>query len=402
MDDDVSSSLRREGFPALGEHLTFLDWGSTGLLAEPARLRVREYLDEAAVCPSGEAGWMHVRHAETLDRARSEAAALIGARKEEVAVVESTTVGLLAACEAIPLLPGENVILSGLDYGAVAMPWKMRARRDEIELRFVPSRTGRIEAEDVLAAVDEKTRVMALSSLAWTTGALTDLGTLGEEARRLGILFIVDGVQSVGVVPMDVKALGIDFLAVGGHKWLCSPLGAGFLYVDRLKAARYQPRRIGMLSGRPAGRSFIEWFQDPGASPEDEIFFLASARTFEAGGTPNYPGIIGLQASLELFGRAGPAAIHTHVLRLGDDLMSGLEGLGFRIVTPREEAWRAGVVVFNHGEGPAAEKDLVRKLRERRIVASVRYCAGFGGVRVCLHGMNDRSDVGRLLEALAE
>jgi len=252
----------------------------------------------------------------------------------------------------------------------------------------------------VLERIDERTRVVALSSQCWTTGARVDLEAIGREASMRGIVFLVDGVQTFGVVPVDVGACGIAFLAAGGHKWLCSPLGTGFLYVDRGKAARLQPQRFGLLSARPPGGSFLDWFQSPDAGPDDELLFPATARAFETGGTPCYPGAVGLLESLRLLSAAGPGRVLEHVRDLGDRLISGLDERGLSVITPRAREKRAGTVVFNLPGGPDAEKDLALRLRGRRVALSVRYCGGYGGLRACLHGMNTAEDVARLLEAL--
>jgi selenocysteine lyase/cysteine desulfurase len=162
-----------------------------------------------------------------------------------------------------------------------------------------------------------------------------------------------------------------------------------------------QPGRVGLLSGRPPGGSLIEWFQDPSASPEDEVLFPAGARNFENGGTANHPGAIALLESLELVAAVGQEAIAAHARSLGTRLIAGLDALGLRVVTPREPESRAGIVTFGLPGGVDSERALAEDLQARRIAVSVRYSAGFGGVRVCLNGMNAEGDVDRLLEAVA-
>lgn len=397
---DEKLATLRAAFPALDGGLCFLDWGSTGLLSQPARKEVSVYLEEASACPGADAGWMHSRHATTRQEAREAAAAMIGAQAEEIALMESATAGLNAVADAVPMRPGDRVLLSAVDYPAVWLPWKRRRRRDEVELVFVPSRDGRLEAGDVLERLDERTRVVALSTQCWTTGALVDLETIGREAALQGTLLLVDAAQTCGVVPLDVRACSTAFLATSGHKWLCSPLGAGFLFVDRQRAPKVQPRSVGLLAGRPPRGSFLDWFQDPQAGPGDDPVFPATARAFETGGTPPYPGAIGLRAALQLLLEAGPARILEHVRDLGDRLIAGLDARDLQVVTPRDRQRRAGTVVFNLPGGVEAEKAAAARLREQGIAVSVRYCNGYGGLRVCFHGMNVEADADRLLDAL--
>jgi selenocysteine lyase/cysteine desulfurase len=393
----------RAAFPALDEGLCFLDWAATGLLSAPGRRDVEEFLGGLASCPDAAATWMHLHYAPVRHEVRARVARLLGAASpDDVALVENTTAGLAAAADSIPLSEGDNVLLSAIDYLAVATPWKQRVRRDGIELRYVPPRAGTIEPADVLERIDARTRVVALSTVCWTTGAVLDLEAIARETRMRGIILVVDATQSFGVAPLDLARIPAAFVACGGHKWLASLLGAGFLYVNPLIAARHPALRVGFLSGRPPRGTWGDWFQDPQSSPDEEIVFPATGRSFESGGTPSYPGALGLRASLELLEGTGLGVIIEHVRDLGDRLMEGLDDLGLEIVTPRARGDRAGIVTFRLEAGVEAERELVERLRERRIVVGVRYAGGLGGVRVSLHGPNRVGDVERLLEALRQ
>lgn len=395
----------RAQFPALDGGLCFLDWGATGLPPRTAVEAVGEFMEHAAACPGAVSTWMHAAHGGgTRSRVRALVARMLGggASPGDVAIVESTTAGINGAASSIRLREGDNVVLSAIDYLAVATPWKHRAQRDGIELRYAPSARGELEIDAILSCIDERTRVVCVSTLAWTTGALLDGEALSRETRLRGILLILDAIQTFGVAPLDLGRVHASFVAAGGHKWLCSPLGAGFLYVHPLVAARHQPPYVGFLSGRPAALDWPAWFESPDSGPDDPVVFPAAGRTFETGGTANLPGAIGLWKSLELLAGAGVESIREHVLALGDQLIEGLDRLGLVLATPRPRERRAGIVTFQTGEGQASEKALANRLADRGIVVSVRYCGGFGGVRVSLHGMNNRADVERLLDALAD
>jgi cysteine desulfurase/selenocysteine lyase len=398
----MSTTLQdlRAEFPALAGGLCFLDWGATGLLARSVRAALTSYLDELESCPSGESTWMHTRHHETREAARRELGALLNAPANSIGLLESTTAGLNAAVSSIRLQKGENVLLAANDYLAVATPWKHRAARDQIELRWVAPREGCIEVEDLVAALDERTRVIAISTVGWTTGALLDLERLSVEARSRGIMLVIDAIQTFGVVPLDLEATPVAFLAVGGHKWLNSTLGAGFLYVHPNIAARHQPPYLGFLSGRAPRGNWGDWFADPRSRPDETIVFPNCGRSFETGGTPSYVGAIGLLENARLLRAVGPEVIARQVRQLGRTLMAGLDSLGLAVVTPKEERRRGGIVVFSAPGGPEQEATWIQALRAQRIIVSRRYCAGVGGIRVSIHGMNTAEDIARLLSAL--
>ncbi len=128
---------------------------------------------------------------------------------------------------------------------------------------------------------------------------------------------------------------------------------------------------------------------------------MQTARRFETGGTANYPGAVGLAASLKLIQELGPERIEAHIRGLTDSLLRGLDKLGIEVVTPRAVQNRAGIITFSVG---TAEQNvaLMTRLQERKILVSVRYTSGVGGIRVSCHFYNSQEDVERLLNAVGE
>jgi selenocysteine lyase/cysteine desulfurase len=391
----------RDEFPALDAGLAYFDWGATGLLSRSTRAELDRYQAILAECPEGNGLDVHLRYAKVRNDARSALARLLGAAAQDVALVESTTQGLQIASECIRFQRGDNVLVFELDYPAVSLPWVMRKRSDGIEVRFVPCPQGRFEVSELLALLDDRTRVVAVSTLCWVTGALTDLDAILAETSSRGILLVVDAIQSFGVVPFDVKKTPVSFVACGGLKWLCATPGSGFLWVNPLVAARSRPGRFGFWSGQPTiHKSWQDWLMSGNASLEEEVVFPAQGRSFETGGTPNYAAGVGLLAMARFLEQAGPPALLDHVRSLGDELIAGLDALGLMLVTPRERNRRANMVVFRAPRGHDQELEWLAKLQQRRIALNVRWMKGQGGLRASIHGMNNRGDVGRLLDAL--
>jgi cysteine desulfurase / selenocysteine lyase len=332
------------------------------------------------------------------------AAALLSGKPKDVALVESTTQGLQIAAEAIRTHEGDNVVVYALDYLAVGLPWSMSARERKIEVRVVVSKGAAAPSvDDFLERIDERTRAVAVSTIGWTTGALFDVEGLAAECAARGVLLVLDAIQTFGVVPLDVTRVQASFVACGGHKWLCSPLGAGFLYVSPLAAARARPRRFGFLSGRPTTqRDWVSWFREGACGVDDEVVFDTGGAPFETGGHPSWPGAIGLDRGLSLIEAATPGAILEHVRALGTTLIEGCDRLGIEVLTPRDPSARAGMIVLRAKGGIAEEHAWCDALRSRGVSVTARHAKGIGGVRVCLHGMNLEADVSRLLAELAK
>jgi len=396
----VTPADLRRAFKAYADGLCFMDWAATGLLAEPARRALSRYVEDLAACPGQESTWMHGTHGQTRNDVRVVAARMFASRPEDVALVESTTAGLNTVASVLPVGPGENVVVCSVDYLAVAMPWKLRAAREGFELRWTGPRGRGVHVDDILSLCDERTRVVSVSTICWTTGALVALETLAPALRERGIQLLVDGIQTFGVIPVDVARTPAAGWCVGGHKWLGSVLGAGLLHVDPDLARNASPELSGFLAGRSPRGPWWQWFADPDARLQDDVEFPPAGRSWETGGTPSYPGAIGLLESMKLLDAVGVAHIRDHVRELGERLISGLKARSLDVLTPGDPGRRAGIVVFRVPGDGAAQQAAADHLKQAGVVVSVRYGGGLGGIRVSLHGPNDATDVDRLLSAL--
>ena len=190
--------IRPAEFPVTGSHLYFNHAGVSPIPARAAAAGIR--MLEA----SRDAGGFHLRKWEELaDEARERFARLIGASPEEVAFVKNTSEGISFVAAGFPWRDGDNLVTSNVEYPSNVYPW-MRLRNRNVEVRMVPAREGRVKKEDLFAACDGKTRLIALSSVEFANGYRNDLPGVGEYCQHHGIFFCVDGIQSVGALPMDV------------------------------------------------------------------------------------------------------------------------------------------------------------------------------------------------------
>ncbi|MBI2321564.1 MAG: aminotransferase class V-fold PLP-dependent enzyme [Chloroflexi bacterium] len=345
-------------------------------LSLPAAEAMRVFIDDRL--HRGIAGLGDHGLAVFADRARERAARLIGAAPEEIALVQNTVVGVNIVAQGLDWQPGDTVVTADVEFPANYFPWANLADRGVL-VKLVRERDGRVPADDVLAAIDDRTRVVALSFVEFTNGYRNDLATIGRACRERGVLFAVDAIQGLGALEMDVAAQCVDFLAAGGHKWLLGPIGTGIFYCRRALLDRLRVAFLGHNSmvRRP---EYLPHVYD----------LWPDARRFE-GGAQNSLGVAGLAASIDLLLGLGPAAVERRVLELTDYVIAGLRERDCEVLSPLGARERSGIVAFRSRRTPTPA--LVRRLAEQRIFVAPRS----GGIRVAPHVYNREEELDRLL-----
>lgn len=390
----------RKEFPAL-QNQVFLDSACVSLAPQRTIEKLRAFLDMAASCPSGSATQQHLDMDTMRSAARPALAKLINASEDDIALMESTTHGLDLVADAIALKRGDRVVVCDLEFVAVALPWVQKRQEIGIEIDVVPNRGGQVLIEDIEAAITADTRVVAVSSVQWSNGFLCDLDALSRLCRDRGVFLIVDAIQQIGAIPLDVQKTPVDAIACGGHKWLLAPFGCGFLYLSKDFRAKVKPPLAGYLSEVEPEDGWGTYFRTPTIKPVRQYDFLDTARRWETGGTANYPGAIALAESVGLINEIGIKNVGEHVLCLTDYLIDTLQQEGLEIVTPLERRNRSSIVTFTLGDVDN-NVALVDFLQQHKVLVSLRYTSGVGGVRVACHVFNNREDIGRLVEVTAE
>ncbi|PYV58621.1 MAG: aminotransferase [Acidobacteria bacterium] len=384
----------RQDFPGLADKV-FLDAACVSLAPQPAVEAIRKFLEIAMMCPSDSSTDHHILMDKMRAGARPACARLINAHEDEIALVESTTHGLALAANAIPLERGDRVLISDLEFLQVAVPWTQK-KRQGIEIDVVPNYRGEVRAEAFADRINARTRVIALSSVQWSNGYRCDLSAFSRLCHERGLWLVVDATQQLGAIPIDVNVTPIDLLTCGGHKWLNAPFGCGFLYIKRESLPRLQPPLAGYLSLENPEGGWGEYFQTPDIAPVRDYRFIDAARRFEHGGTANYPGAVGMAASLDLIQALGQEEICDHIMQLTEHLIAGLDAMQVEVVTPRDTRSRSGIVTFSLGDARENVK-MMKRLQQKRILVAVRYTSNVGGVRVSCHFYNSFEDVDRLL-----
>ncbi len=394
----------RETFPATKD-LVYLDAAAVSLISQPTYEAIRAFLDICIEPGSADASRHHMVMDEMRGLAIDEAAALLNADRDQIALVESTTHGLNIAANAIPLERGDQVLIADTEYLQVSIPWKMKEGSMGIEIVPVPTSTnGYLTADHFEEAMTERTRVVCVSSVQWCSGNRIDLKALGDMCRARDVYLVVDAIQHLGACGLDVRETPVDFLMAGGHKWLNAPFGCGILYVSPNCLGELMPDSWGYLALEDPEGGWSEYFRRPDISPYSDWHFKQTAAKFEIAGTSNYPGAIGLGASLGQINQLRLPVIQEHILSLGQQLRSGLEELGARVISPGEnnQEVRSGITIFRMYDSPEEDRILLDSLLERGIYLAQRYTSGVGGLRASTHFYNNEEDVDRVLEAIED
>ncbi|MFO0550283.1 MAG: aminotransferase class V-fold PLP-dependent enzyme [Polyangiaceae bacterium] len=277
-------------------------------------------------------------------RLKTKLATLLNAQPADFALTQNTTSGVIAIATCFDWKPGDRVVVFEGEFPANVTPWLRAAATFGLEAvrldarQYLVDRGGALEAlKTVLAA--GRVRMVAVSAVEFQTGLRMPLAEMAAAAHAHGARLFVDAVQACGVVPIDVGAMGIDYLASGAHKWLMGVEGAGFVYASPEAVGDLVPRLAGWLSHVDPVR-FL--FDGPGLIDYDKPF--KSTIDFLEGGNVSASSFVGLEASLDLLLELGIENIYNHVLAIGDALEAAAVERGMRSLRAAEREGRSGMV----------------------------------------------------------
>jgi selenocysteine lyase/cysteine desulfurase len=365
-------------FPIAARY-AYLDHASIAPLATPVRSTMDVFLARMTEEPFELAHWERLRN-----QVRGRVAELLSVGPESIAFTKNTTSGLGLVAAGLDWEAGDNVVGVDREFPSDIYPW-MGLKRKGVELRLYRPAEGRIDVKAIVRLCDRRTRLLAISAVQFWSGFRADLAALGKGLKGADVLLVVDAMQAVGAMRLDLAAAPVDFLCAGAHKWLLGPIGVGFAYVGPRMLERLTPVAIGTESV-VRDEEFFDY----------DLTLKPDARRFEEA-APNYPGILGMGAAVNLLLRSGPPAVEDTVLRLADRLREELPRRGYELVfKPTAPSERSGIVSFRHPRMVPAE--LHARLREARVIISLR--GDF--LRASAHYYNSDEDLDRLLEALPQ
>jgi len=316
---------------------------------------VRRFAEENAELGA----WHYRRWGEREQSLRERLQRLINAPSpDDIALLKNTSEGLSVVAHGLPWHPGDNVVAIRQDFPSNRIVWQSL---DEygVETRLVDLSEAPDDPEGALLAhVDRRTRLLAVSSVQYTNGLRLQPERLGRYCRAHGILFCVDAIQQLGALPFDVQACEADFVVADGHKWMLGPEGIALFYCRPELRPELRLRQYGWhMVEHPHDFQALDW------RPAD------SARRFECG-SPNMLGIHGLEASLSLLEEVGIDAVAGAVAQRVQQLRTGLEARGAELLSPESAPRRSGILTFRFPH--YSSESLFQGLRASGVLCALR------------------------------
>jgi kynureninase len=373
MTHDPLIAFRAE-FPIL-ERSTYLVSNSLGAMPRAVPERLAEYVDQWAELGvrAWAKGWWEMP-LKTAD----EIAPLLGASAGEVVMTPTVSLAQAAVLSALDYTaPRDTIVMTALDFPSVRYVFEQMAPRFGARVVVVPSDDGiTIDEDRLCAAIDERTALVAISHVLFKSACILDAARITAHAHRMGALVSLDAYHSVGVMPVDVKAIGADFLAGGVLKWLCGGPGGCFLYASPEMTERFAPALTGWQA-----------HARPFAFEEGMDYARDTARWL--GGTPVVPALFANIEGPRIVKRAGIGAIREKSLRQTARLVTLADARGYKVSAPRDPGRRGGTVAFDVPHGAAVAQALLG----REVIIDYRPGAG---IRVAPHFYTTDEEVDRV------
>lgn len=369
---------------SLDPGLIYLNHAAIGPWPKKTHEVVRERID--AIATRGELGIDFEECFEEQDRLYSKFAKLINCEPEGVALTSSTSDGMnhLATGLDLNAMRGKNIVVNDLEFIANSIVWQQMATKYNMEIRTVKSNTGRLHISDFETLIDNQTAFVAISSVQYSNGFRVDLKALAELIHSHGGYLVVDAIQHVGALQFDVKRFDVDFLTVGGYKWLLSPYGTGMVYIKPELQEQLNPISV-TWHGQSDHTKMTHHKYEPAAFGKQYTTVGAIL-----------PGMFGLSTSIDHHLKWNPSRSEQYLASLTDYIVDSFrdELPQFILNSPRENRAESSQILSFKPSVNAEE--LLLYLKENDIVCSLRE----GNLRIAPHVYVTKEDIDILIETI--
>lgn len=342
-------------FPA-AQRSIYLNAASVALMPRVASDHAEAW--QRDIAENGTLNFDEVAEDKVFDDLRAVFGRLVGAAANDIAVASSASEFIASIAWAVMPPAKSRIVTTDIIFPSTAYPWARVARHTGAEMHYVGARNGVIDEDELIAAIDDRTSVVSICHVEYSTGQRLDLKRIGAATRKVGAFLLVDASQSAGAVPIDVQREPVDALVTTSYKWLCGPFGVGLAYVAPQWQTRLDP---GLTGWRSHGEVY-----DLRA---ERCVYHNDARRFEFS-TMAYGCAGALAKGIEYVSAIGVPGIFASNLALIDRLLQGIAGLGIDVVSPMSSKARSSIVSIKcPGLAP---KVVIQALSKRKIIASPR------------------------------
>jgi cysteine desulfurase/selenocysteine lyase len=326
---------------------------------------------------------------EVPNRIRASIAKLIGGKPEEIALTSGASAGVAAVAYALTWKPGDEVITAKGEFPLQYTAWKPMEEREGLKLKIVSPRERFITADDLIAAITPRTRMVSVSLVRYDDGSLLDGARVADACHKQGALLLLDASQSCGALPMDVNQLGADFMVCAGYKWLLGPFGTGFFWAKSEHLGIVRPGPFNWMAVEGSDNFAALNFEDPKPA--------ASAKRWDAPEWASYFNfnLAAMDVSVDFVVRMGPQLVTAHNRKLIELLFERLPKDRYVLASPTDAARRGPYGCF---AARSREKtmEVYQRLRKENVVVSLRE----GNIRVSPHLYNTERDIDRLISVV--
>jgi selenocysteine lyase/cysteine desulfurase len=371
MDYDNFSELRAQ-FPVT-DSLIYLNHAAVAPLVRPAAAAMKWFCGDGMLY-----GSIHYEQwLEAYEGVRRATAQMIGATREEIALLKNTSEGIATVAMGLDWRAGDRIVAFKEEFPANQYPWqRLAAKGVTIEWLSVTDPLEKIEA------AAKGARLLAISFVQYLTGYRADLKAIGGICHRHGVIYFVDAIQGLGVFPLDVRECHIDALAADGHKWLLGPEGCAVLFISHALQEQVEPVEFGWTN--------VASYNDYGAR---DMTLRRDAGRYECG-TLNTIGCFGLRASMEFLLGMGTARTAPMIQALGDRIFEGARRKGYEVLGERTPQTGAGIVsIRKPGMDSGA---IVLHLKENKISTAARA----GWIRTSPHFYITAEEIDHVIDLL--
>lgn len=348
----------------------------------PLSTRVRDAMNALADDVTRNGAVNYSDWLRTYERTRESAARLVNARAHEIAFMRNTSDAISSVANGVEWREGDNVVTCNVEFPANVYPWMRLGEERGVQLKFAEERGGRIDPDELLLRVDDRTRVVTISWVQFASGFRSDLARIGKFCRERGVIFVADVIQGLGGLKLDVERDYVDAFAADAHKYLLGPEGAALLFVSDRVIDRIKPTVVGWTSVKNYEQHL-----------DYDLNYRDGALRFECG-TLNTAGVYGLGAALDLFLEIGPEEVEAYLLGLTDYLAERLNAKGYDVISSRAPGEKSAVVTCAHERH--SPRELYRLLLAKNIITAPRT----NRLRISPHFYNTREEIDALIGAL--